>query len=340
MKRKMIGRIILALLLVAVISWLGFTAEVREGEVAVITRFGAVRESVDEAGLYFRLPWPFENVKKYDSRAQYLESGNIETLMGDQRNIILQSYAVWQIEDTVLYHKSVGELSTAESYIGKLIFSATNAVAGGYKLTDIVSTEEGAAKLDKLEADIEARVAEECRRSYGIGISEIAILRVSLPDANLQSVFDQMMADRQKVIDNISAEAERDAQKIIADADAEAAKILAEGKNQASEINKLTELEVAKIYADAQAANLELYTFLSQLDTLYAAVGENTTLIVKTDDYPFNALKDLAGKLTGDETDAEIINELETLLGSLSETDRIALLDALKLLIAEAGKTA
>lgn len=87
-------KIILAVALVVVLGYFGFTCEVREGNCAVILRLGAVRREVTEAGLYLKLPWPFETVVKYDSRLQYLESDHLETTTEDKRNVIIQSYAV------------------------------------------------------------------------------------------------------------------------------------------------------------------------------------------------------------------------------------------------------
>ena len=46
--------------------------------------------------------------------------------------------------------------------------------------------------------------------NYGISIIDVSILRLSLPDINLQSVFDQMRQDRQTDIDTILAKAEKE----------------------------------------------------------------------------------------------------------------------------------
>ena len=126
---------IIGAVLVVVLAFFGFTAEVREGEYAVITRFGAVRKEVTEAGLYVKLPWPFENVTKYDVRNQYTESDFLETLTQDKRNIIMQSFAVWHVKDPLTYHRTVvGDNAVAELYINQLIVNASNSVLGKYQL--------------------------------------------------------------------------------------------------------------------------------------------------------------------------------------------------------------
>lgn len=132
-----------------VLFWFGFTCQIREGECGVILRFGAVRKEVTDAGLYMKLPWPFESVVKYDARKQYLESNKLETTTKDKRNVILQSFVVWSVADPVVYHNSVGTQGSVESYIKDQVFSATNSTLGAYNLTALVSLEKKRSDLTR-----------------------------------------------------------------------------------------------------------------------------------------------------------------------------------------------
>ena len=326
-----IFRITMALIVLAVGFWFGFTFTVREGNCAIVLRFGAPRAEITEAGLHLRLPWPFESIVSYDARLQYLESNYLETTTKDKRNVILQSYVVWQIEDPLLYHNSVGTGGNIESYIKDQVFSATNSILGSYTLSALVSLETEDLKNEEIQEKIFTTVRDKCLANYGVKITDVSTLRLSLPDTNLQSVFDQMEADRQKDIDTILANAERDANKITSDADAEAAKIIADGTTAAAEIKAKAEKEVASIYAAAQQANLELYTFLRELDTISASVGENTVLIINTDQYPFNILSDYSSMLSEDEDAGNntVTKDLTYILSQLSEEDRRTLTDAI-----------
>lgn len=331
-----VGKIATIVVVVLVLLWFGFICEVREGSCAVIQRFGAVRQEITEAGIYLKLPWPFENVVTYDSRLQYLESNNLETTTADKRNVILQSYVVWQVEDPLLYHTSVGAQGTADSYIRSQVSSATNSIMGGYKLEQLVSLETESIRIDQIQSEIFQRVQETCGKNYGIHVTDVSILRLSLPETNLQSVFSQMEADRQKEIDDIMANARQKATQIIADAEQESAQILADGTTQAAAIKAETETEVAKIYAEAQAANLELYQFLMNLNTMVSSVNESTVLVVKADEYPFNILTEYSKSMTveGNQT---AVNDLTYILTQLSAEDRSAVVTAVSQLIAEAA---
>jgi membrane protease subunit HflC len=328
----LILKIFLAVVVVLALFYFGFTCQVKEGEKAVVLRFGAIRQEITDAGIYLKLPWPFETVTKYDGRLQYLESDNLETITQDKRNIIIQSYVIWNIDDIKLYHNSVGTQGSANSFIKNQVFSATNSIMGSYNLNSLVSLNNEEIKINEIQDEIFKRVAEACKNNYGINIQDVSFLRLSLPNANLESVFAQMTAERQKEIDTILANAQTEANRITTQADAKAAEIIGKGTTEAAEIYAKAESEVASIYAAAQSSNLELFKFLKELDTIATSVGENTILVVKADEYPFNILSKYSDYITT-ENDQTIIKDLSYILTQLNEEDRTALTNAIYELI-------
>lgn len=290
MKTKGLIKWVFALIVVAIIGFFGFVFKVNEGQCAVVTRFGAARAEITQAGMYFRLPWPFENVTTYDARKQYMDSGYLETLTHDKKNVIMQTYAIWSISDPLRYYTSVGSTALAEKYLGDLITNSKNGTMGTYELSSLVSMEEDDIKIAEIEGIMLAEVSEHASEQYGIEVHDLRIKRLGLPTTNVQSVFSQMQAERQKYIDQLLAEGERDAKIIKSQSDAEAARIIAEGREEAAGINAETEREVAQIYADAHTQDPELYKFLRKLAALEASVDENTVMIVEMDQAPFDVL--------------------------------------------------
>lgn len=325
-----------AVIVFVVLGFFAFTTQVREGNGAIILRFGAPRKVIKEAGLYLKLPWPFESVEKFDQRQQYLESNYLETTTKDKRNVILQSYAIWSVSDPLLYYNSVGTKEKADAYIRDQIFSATNSTMGAYELSALVSLDKEKLNTDEIQDKIFAEVKKNCEANYGIQIADVNILRISLPDTNLQSVFDQMTADRQKEIDTILAEAERDANKITSAADTQASQIVAQGQIEAAEIKKKTEKEVAAIYAEAQKANVELYKFLLELDTLSSSVNKDSILIVKADTYPFNLLLKYSKMASTTTSDEVVIQDLNYIMTQLTESEREDFVSCIYTLLKEA----
>ena len=326
----LILKIVIALVLVVVIAYFGFACVIREGNAAIILRFGAPRQTVTEAGLYFKLPWPFETVVTYDNREQYLESNNLETTTMDKKNIILKSYVIWQIDDPLTYHNSVGANGTVDSYIKNQISSATNSVMGMYNLSDLISSSNENLKTTEIQSKIFELVKNDCEKNYGVKILDVSVLRISYPEANLQSIFANISAERQGVINAIMAKANAEANKITSEANAKAEEIKAAGEKEAAEIRANTARDVAKIYAEAQEANIELFKFLKELDTIVNSVNQNSILVVDSNAYPFNILLEYGQ--TVDENTA-VIEELEYILAELPENDRTALVNAITELI-------
>lgn len=316
-----------ALVVVLVLFWFGFTTVVKEGQTAVILRFGAVRSEVTEPGLYFKLPWPFESTVTYDNRLQYLESGRIEVVTADSNNIIMQCYVVYEIADPVLYHNSVGmREGGAITYIKNQVDNATTLTIGGYKMSALVSLEKEEIKIDQIQKEIFERMRETCRKSYGIEIRDVSILRLMFPDANLEQVFADMRATRQTQIDQILTEAYKEAQAINDAANVEAETIKGEGTLAAAEISEETKQAVADIHAAAYNNGKDLYKFLQELDTLVASVNGETVLIINVNDPPFNVLTKYADNMSY-EGEKTLINDLEQLLNAMTPEDR-ALVEA------------
>lgn len=281
---------VFASMLVIIIIAFGFTFTVREGSCSIVSRFGDVRTVYTDAGIHLKLPYPFEKIITYDTRSQYMDSGYTETLTNDKNNIILQTYLIWNIEDAMKYYKSVGDNEKATKYLNDLVANVKNGVMGGYELSSLVSTDLESIKIDEISEKIEEQIAEKSLSDYGINVESVKIKRLALPENNVESVLEQMIADRQKQVTKLISEGDRDAAIIMSEANAKAAEILAEGRLEASIIDSETEKKVAEIYGEAYDTNSELFIFLKNLIALENSVNEDTIIIMKSEDSPFNIL--------------------------------------------------
>lgn len=275
---------------VFIIGFFGFSFSVKAGSSAIVTSFGKVYAVYEDAGLHFRLPWPFGNIVTYDTRSQYLDSGYTETLTMDKKNVVLQTYAIWQVEDVEKFHSSVGSMTTAETYIDELIANEKNSVMGNYNFCALVSTVAEELNVTGISSDIETNVKEKALALYGISIKSVEIKRLALPDSNVQSVLEQMIADRQQYAAQLIAEGAANAEIIKATADAEAAAIIKAGNDTAVAIDIETAKEIAELEADAFDQNTELYKFMKALIALESSVDENTVFILSADDDPLGIL--------------------------------------------------
>jgi len=273
-----------------IIGTAGFTFTLREGSGAIVSRFGRITNVHTEAGMHFRLPWPIDNIITYDTRNQYMDSGYIETLTNDMINITLQTYIVWRIGDMERFHTSVGDYTIAQRHLNDLVANTKNGVLGNFRLASLVSTNADDIRLDEISLAIEQIVADSAMRNFGIEVQTVRIKRIALPDANIQSVFNQMIADRQRYVSQYLAEGERDASIIVSEANARATEIIARGMFEASEIDAETERLVAEIFGEAYDRNPELFTFLKNLIALENSVNQDTTIIMRASESPFGII--------------------------------------------------
>ena len=278
------------IIFIIIIAAAGFTFTVKEGSCTIISRFGKVVNVHTESGLHFRLPFPIDRLVTYDTRSQYMDSGYNETLTNDKINIILQTYIVWRVGDAKKFYTSIGDFETAQRHLNDLAASAKNGVLGNYQLSSLVSLNSENIKLDEICAVIEEKISQSAMVNYGIEIQTLKIKRLALPDANIQSVFGQMIADRQKFVSQYIAEGERDSAIITSEAAARAAEIIAQGRLEASRIDAETERRVAEIYAEAYGLNSRLFVFLKKLIALENSVNPDTVLIMRSSESPFDII--------------------------------------------------
>jgi membrane protease subunit HflC len=290
MAMSKIYKLLFVLIFIVIVVAAGFTFTVQEGFAVIVSRFGKIVNVSQETGLHFKLPWPVDKVITYDTRNQYMDSGYNETLTNDKINIILQTYIVWRITDIRKFYTSIGDYNAAQRHLNDLAATAKNSVIGNYTLSALVSTNIDEIKIDEIRQAIEEKAAGVALAHYGIEIQALNIKRLALPEANVKSVYNQMIADRQKYVAQYVAEGERDSALIMGEADAKAAEIYAQGKLEASQIDGETERMTARIYGEAYDRNARLFVFLKKLIALENSVNPETTIIMRASESPFDII--------------------------------------------------
>jgi membrane protease subunit HflC len=295
MMRRDFLRWALAAAIVALILASSVSFSLREGRVAVITRFGAPRTVVTAAGLHAKWPWPVEQTHVLDARRRLFNSRFAETLTHDKKNVVLRTFVVWSVADPLAFLQAVGDLSTVEDRLDGLVTNAQNAVLGRYDLAALVSTDPANLKVRDIEADSRAVVRGTARERFGVAVHEVGLKQLGLPPENVRFVFDQMRTERQQFAARYRAEGDRDAAAIRSQTDLDVARVQAEGRQTAAEIRARAEAQAARIYADAQGQDPELYRFLRSLESLKRLLGPRSTVVLRTDAPPFSVLTNPSG---------------------------------------------
>ncbi len=290
--RKNLLRWIVGGVAVAVLGLYATAFQVREGRTTLVTRFGEPVRAVETAGLAWKLPWPIDRTTHIDRRWRVFETRHGETLTRDKKNVILLAYAVWRVEDSWTYLRSIGSDEAAAERLDSLVLDAQAQVIGAHDLAALVSTEPDELEVEAIEAELLAAVAAASER-YGIEVSHVGFKRLSLPQENITKVFQQMRAERAREAAGFRAEGEERASTIRSETDEETAKITATAQEEAARIRGKAEAEAAETYATAQALDPDLYRFLRKLQALETVLGagdSRASLILRTDSAPFGLL--------------------------------------------------
>ena len=288
-------RVVVGLAALGAIAWKGLALPVQEGHAAIVSRFGEPVAVHTQAGLHARLPWPVDQAELVDLRLQVFDSGHSEMLTRDKKNLLLNSYVVWRVEDPLLFYTAVGSVPAAEEKLDGLVLNAAIGVMGRYDLAALVSTEAELLQLEEVEAELLASTQPLATEQYGIAIEQLGFRRISLPEENVAYVFKQMRAERLQHAARYRAEGDQEASRIRSETDLEAARIRAEATEQAARITGEAEAEAARTYAEAHRMDPELYRFTRSLESLETIVGDQTTVILRTDAAPFELLAEGAG---------------------------------------------
>lgn len=283
-------RLLLAILLLSLISYKAFVLPLPEGYKAVIAHFGNPNRIIETSGAHLKWPWPIDSFYLFDCRNRIYNTRFTQTLTRDKKAVILLTYIVWNIRQPLTFLQSVSTIANAEEKIEGLVSSSKNNVLGNFDLANLVSTDPGQLKLEEIERKILEAVAERARESFGVEIVSLGIKRLAYPENNVKAIFSQMRAERGQYAAKYRAEGRMQASIILSETDLEIARINADAIKTAAEIKGKADREAAEIYAEAHKKGREFYKFSRSLEALEKMVNENAIFILRSDQAPFDAL--------------------------------------------------
>lgn len=275
MKSKIFGAISLLILLVVFTSMY----QVSEIEQVVVLRFGKpVGGSISEAGLKFKMPF-VDDVLKFDKRILEYDSDPKELITKDKKNVVVDNYAKWKINDPLLFLQRVQNQTEAQKRLDDIIYSELRQVLGNYTFLEVIST-----KREEI-MDLTSEQSREKLNGLGIELVDVRIKRVDLPKENEENIYRRMEAERQEQAKKYRAEGQQKALEIISAADKERAIELSKAYKEAQVIKGEAEEEAAKIYAEAYNVDIEFYKFIRSLESYEKIFNEqgNDKLILSTD---------------------------------------------------------
>ena len=262
----------------------------RADEYRLVLRLGKPIAELKEPGLagmfYPRIPF-LDEVLVFDKKIQYLNAAATEIEIGGNDRLIVDYFALWQIESPLAFRRSFpGGVNEARDLIQRTVGSLVGDAVGTLTMAQLLDRAEVLDTLDEL-------VTEELA-SNGVRVIDVRINRTELPLPSENATFEQMREQRRAISREKRAIGEREAREIRAKADREARELLAQARSDAEVLRGEGDAEAARIYALAYNKDPDFYPFVRSLEAYRNTLGKKTTLVVPPDHEFFKFLNPVA----------------------------------------------
>ncbi len=321
----------LNLMLIAVLV-LGFVAFnslfiIREGNVGIVTRFGAVTRTaeaqlnVSQPGLHVKIPF-IDRVRVLDARIQTLSSKADRFVTSEKKDLIIDSYVKWRISDPATYYLTTagGNKMQAEELLRRRITNSLRSQIGKLTIHEIVSgkddsnaestfdsadntgSENGIIRSSKRDEVMQNALRDigQSAVELGIDIVDVRIKQINLPPEVSSSIYARMRAERDAVAKLHRSQGRQEAETIRAQADRDVTIKIAEAQRQGRTLMGEGDAEATRIYAEAYSRDPELFDFIRSMNAYREALSSGKdVLVLEPDNEFFRYFNDPKGQAAG-----------------------------------------
>lgn len=274
---------------------------------ALVLRFGEVVSVSDTPGIRFKLP-VIDDVVKYDARILGLTTQPMEVTPLDDRRLVVDAFARWQITDVVRFRRAVGRLGEDGAYqlLEPILTNAIRGALGSVPSTTVLS-DDRTTLMNQIRDS--ARTEAD---ALGVQIIDVRLTRTDLPGQNLSATYARMRAEREREAADEIGRGNEAAQRVRAAADRTVVELTSEARRRAEIIRGEAEARRNAIFADAYGRDPEFFAFtrsLSAYETSFAA--GNTSFVLSPTGEFFEYLRAPGKPAAGIERAAEVQKALE-----------------------------
>lgn len=326
---RIIGIVIIVLIILFLL--LGPFFIVREGELAVVIRFGKIEKVETDSGLKFKVPI-VDRVIKYPKKIQSWD-GDSELLPTEESQFIwVDTTARWKITDLKLFYESVGTITQAHSRLDDVIDSSVRKIIARNSLReavrnsniineikrkDVFRTQAGLDKLVDTEieafttftdikydeilkgrgelSDVMLNEARQVTPRYGIELIDIIIRQIKYSDDLTHSVYSRMIKERNQIAQAFRSEGEGEKAEWMGKLEKELLSIQSDAERKAKEIKAKSDAKALIIRNRAYNRDTEFADFWMAL-VQYQKVIPKMRKILTTDIEFFKYLYNKLGR--------------------------------------------
>lgn len=264
---------------VALLAMSLFTVD--ETQTAIRFQLGEIVQANYQPGLHWK--WPLiNNVRKFDRRLQTLDTEPERFLTAEKKNVIVDSFAMWRIEDVRQFYTRVGgDPNQANVRLDQIIKDGLRSEFSKRTIQEVVSGDR-----DQIMETL-SRLLREQATQLGIAAVDVRIKRIDLPPEVSSSVFNRMKAERLRVAKEFRSKGAQAAEGIRAEADRKSTVELAEAYRDAERQRGEGDAQATDIYAQAYGRNRDFYSFHRSLAAYRQSFGAKDDVLVLQPDSQF-----------------------------------------------------
>ena len=275
------GLIGILFLVVAVVIAAFSIFTVNEREKVILFRLGEIVKADFEPGLHWKTPF-VNNVRKFDARIQTLDAEPERYLTGEKKNLIVDSFVKWRIQDVANYFTATGgDAVRANLRLSQIVKDGLRGEFAKRTINEAVSGE----RLEIMTLITKQANAEA--EAFGIEIVDVRIKRIDFPSEISDSVYRRMRAERERVAKDLRSRGAESAEKIRAEADRQRTVIIADAFRDAEVLRGEGDAVATEIYAVAYGKDIEFYSLYRSLNAYKRVFASKSDILVIEPDSEF-----------------------------------------------------
>lgn len=283
-----------------------------EGNVAIITKFGAVVKTEKEAGLHFKMPL-IHTVNKYTAKLLRLDGDPQKILTLEKQYLRVDTTSRWRIVDVKKFYESLTTYDSAYSRLSDIVDSSVRDIISVNSLADVVrssniineskNTEEfnlenaevdlGSLKTEKVNfpvikkgretlADEILAKANSQLGEFGLEVVDLIFKGIKYSDELENSVFSRMIKERNQIAGTFRSTGDGEKLKILGELENEKRTILSQAYAEAERIKGDADAKAVAIYAESYGKSPEFYSFWKSMEIYKNSLPE-TEKVLSTD---------------------------------------------------------
>jgi membrane protease subunit HflC len=277
---------ILILPIILFFAFISSAFVVSEGQSGIVMQFSKVKRDGENKplvygpGLHFKVPF-IDSIRIMDTRIQTLDDQPDRFVTSEKKDLIIDSYVKWQIDDLAVYYLATGgNKIQAEALLKRKINNGLRNEIGSHTIKDIVSGKRGEVMETALK-----RMARSSE--LGIKVIDVRIKKINLPEGVSNSVYKRMRAERQAVAREHRSQGQEKSEVIRANIDRKVSIMLAQANKESATIRGRGDAMSSSIYSEAYSKDPEFFAFMRSMQAYQKSFADKQDVMVLSPDSDF-----------------------------------------------------